>query len=62
MEAPAWSPDGQRIAAYSIFYDDVIIMDADGSNVTPMQLYPVWPDRHCLVARRERDWQSEVVI
>ena len=40
LEAPAWSPDGQRIAAYSIFYDDVIIMDADGSNVTPMQLYP----------------------
>jgi TolB protein len=43
-EAPAWSPDGERIAFFSSRDDaengDLFVMDADGANVTRLTNHP----------------------
>jgi TolB protein len=50
---PAWSPDGTRIAFWSIHdgNDEVYVMNADGSNLTNLtnnpgfEWHPVWLPR-----------------
>jgi serine/threonine protein kinase len=70
--APAWSPDGSRLAFVSNRDGDVgvYLMDADGDNVTRLTADPAWDsgpawaptDPTLLALDSERDGDSEVYI
>ncbi len=58
----SWSPDGRKIAFYTAYTDDISIMDADGSNVTPiltgptLDVQPAWsPDGERIAFISDRD-------
>ena len=75
---PAWSPDGQRIAFSSnrdgkriafVSYDELYVMDADGSNPTNLTQdagddgYPAWsPDGQRIAFVSERDGNPELYV
>lgn len=72
--APAWSPDGSRIAFHSdrsaAQYEwDIFIMDADGANVVQVTAepgvdgYPTWsPNSSAIAFSSQRDGNSEVYV
>lgn len=65
----AWSPDGTQLV-FSHFSGDVMIMDADGSNVRPItgpsaggEDHPAWsPDGEYLAYTAFRDGNQEIAI
>jgi len=67
---PAWSPDGSRIAftSYNSFYYNIYVIDADGSNNTPLtstraDFFPDWsPDGSQIVFSSRRDGNSEIYV
>ncbi len=64
--APAWSPDGGKIAF--VRHDNIYVMDADGSNQTMLagigkNEYPAWsPDGSKIAFRSNRDGDLEIYV
>src|SRR5207249_7370210 len=67
--APAWSPDGQRIAFVSYGDEEIYVMNADGSAVTRLTNNagfdggPAWsPDGQKLAFVTYRDGNEEIYV
>ena len=67
---PTWSPDGKQIAYTSMETGNIMIMNADGSNVTPLtasvegfRSYPSWsPDGDYIIFTEGSDDSSSIYI